>query len=218
MQPRSICVMTENDKPDLSFASDVSALRIARVYAEALYAAAEKAGQIDEVLQQLDSLIDDVYRQQPQLETLFSSAAVGVQRRREAIDKAFSHRCSEVFLSFLQVLNTHDRLDLIRAIRHSAHEIDDEKKRRLRVQVQTAVPLPDNIRQALTERIRVAYEMEPILDARIVPEILGGMKIRIGDVQVDGTVRNYLNEMKAYILERSSHEIQSRRDRIGSAN
>jgi F-type H+-transporting ATPase subunit delta len=208
--------MSEIIKPDVAFAADVNAMRIARIYVEALLAAAQSKGQTDVVLEELDSLLDDVFKSQPQLEILFSGAALGRIPRRDAINKAFANRASETFVSFLHILNEHDRLDLIRSIRHAVHEIDDERKNRLRVLVQSAVPLSDDFRHALTERIRSAFQMEPILDARIAPELLGGMKIRIGDLQVDSSVQNYLENMKKNILARSSHEIQSRRDRFST--
>ena len=191
-------------------------LRISRIYAEALMAAAQQKGETDRVLEELDSLVDDVFKNHPQLETLFSSAALGRYARRDALNKAFDNRCSETFLSFLHILNEHDRLDLLRSIRQAVHELDDERKNRVQVLVQSAVPLSDNIRHALAEQIRSVFQKEPVLVARIAPELLGGMKIRIGDVQVDSTVRNYLDNMKKNILARSSHEIQSRRDSFSS--
>lgn len=201
-------------RPDIEYAADVGAMRIARVYAEAVLTGAKD--QVAQVIEELDSLVDDVFKSQPQLETLFSSAALGRDARREAINKAFAGRASEVFVSFLQVLNAHDRLDLIRAIRHAVHELDDERQSRVRVLVQSAVPLPDDIRSALIEQIRSSFQKEPVLVSRVAPELLGGMKVRIGDVQMDSSVRNYLDNLKKNILESSSHEIQSRRDRYSS--
>jgi len=208
--------MNEQHDQEASISADVSVRRIAHVYAESLLNAAQQKG--DSVLEELDSLLDDVFKGHPQFETLLSSAVVGQYVRRDALEKAFAGRASETFLSFLHVLNRHERLELLRPIRHAAHEIDDERKGRLRVQVLSAVALPDGIRSLLIERIRQIYQKEPVLDAKIRPELLGGLKIRVLDRQVDATVSNYLDNMKKYFFERSSHEIQSRRDRFSSAD
>ena len=122
------------------------------------------------------------------------------------------------FVAFLHALNDHDRLDLIRSIRRVAHETDDERRGRLRVLVQSAVSLPDNVRGAIVDQVRSVFQLEPVLEARVQPELLGGLKVRIGDIQVDATVRSYLDNMNKQILARSSHEIQSRRDRFSSAD
>ena len=52
--------------------------------------------------------------------------------------------------------------------------------------------------------------------ARSDPELLGGLVVRVGDWQFDGTVRGRLNQLKNQLLERSSHEIQGRRDRFST--
>ncbi len=53
-----------------------------------------------------------------------------------------------------------------------------------------------------------------MLDEQIDPELLGGLIVRVGDWQFDGSVKARLNQLKNQLLERSSHEIQGRRDRF----
>lgn len=209
--------MSELQELESSPTADVSVMHIARIYAESLLDAAAKKGETDAVLEELDSLIDDLFKAQPQFETLLSSAVVGQHIRHDVLEKTFSGRASETFLSFLQVLNRHERLELIRPIRVAAHEIDNERRGRLRVVVHSAVPLPDDIRAALSERIRQRYQKEPILETHLDPDLIGGMKVRIQDDQVDATVSNQVDKIKNYMLERSSHEIQSGRNRLSSA-
>src|SRR5579859_4605629 len=105
------------EPPEFEHHADVSAERLARVYAESLMDAADSAGQTREVIEDIDSLIDDVLKSDPQLEALFGGAAVGRHTRRAAIERAFTGRASDVFLKFLLVLNEHERLELIRPIR-----------------------------------------------------------------------------------------------------
>ncbi|MCI0739772.1 MAG: ATP synthase F1 subunit delta [Gemmataceae bacterium] len=197
---------------------DVSARRIARVYAEALLNAAEKQGQAEDVVEELESLVIDLFAAHPQLETLFSSAALGRHARAGALEKAFSGRASDVFFQFLMVLNEHERLELIRAIAVEARELMLQRSGQVRVSVTSAVPLPESIHASLLERIRAAYQLEPLLEARVNPELLGGMKIRIRDLQFDATVSTVLENLNKDLLARSSHEIQSRRDSFSSAD
>src|SRR5437899_117288 len=98
--------------PPLQGTADIGAQRIARVYAEALYDTAAKAAQFDSVLEQLHSLIDDVFQAQPQLETLIAGSAVGRTAKEAIIRKAFQGRSNYIFLNFLLVLNRHERLGL----------------------------------------------------------------------------------------------------------
>jgi hypothetical protein len=58
--------------------------------------------------------------------------------------------------------------------------------------------------------------MEPILVSHVDAALLGGVKIRIGDMQIDATVRNRLDNLRNQVIASSSHEIQSRRDQFSS--
>ena len=196
---------------------DVSDRRIARVYAEALLNAAEKHGQAEAVLEEIDSLVHDVFDQDARLETMFSGAAIGRYARADALEKVFKTRSSETFFRFLLVLNDHERLDLLRAIRTEARNLSDERNRRLRVLVYSAVPLSDAQMQAVENGVRDRFQLEPVLVPIEDKSLLGGLKIRIGDRQLDATVRSRLDQLRQQLLARSSHEIQSGRDRFSTA-
>src|SRR5262249_47985328 len=91
---------------------DVGTERIARVYAEALFRAAEPVGQVDTIFEELDSLIRDVFRGAPEWEFFLASGAIGRDRKAAVIRSIFEGRASDLFVNFLLVLNDHERLDL----------------------------------------------------------------------------------------------------------
>lgn len=195
---------------------DVGALRVARVYAEALLNAAEKRNQVQEVWEELDSLVADLYAAKPELEVFLSSGAISRNAKESVLRKVFEGRASELFLNFLMVLNRHDRLDLLRAVRQSYRDLMNVRARRIVVQVRTAAPLEDDQRQRLIENIRESLHLEPVLEERIDPDLLGGLVLRVGDRMFDGSVRSRLLKLREKLRERSSHEIQSRRDRFSA--
>jgi F-type H+-transporting ATPase subunit delta len=205
--------MNENSH-DLRATADVTAQRVARVYAEALLNAAENSGQADAVLGELASLVQDVFKRQPKLEVLLSSAAVGRRRREELIHKIFEGKASDVFFNFLLVLNRHERLELLRPILVTLRDLYDQRAGRVHVQVASAVPLPDDQKQRLAHQLRNKLRQEPVLDLKIDPELIAGVRIRVGDWQYDGSVLSRLADIRNQILTGTSHEIQSRRDRF----
>lgn len=196
------------------FHADVSAQRIARVYAESLLDAAGKGGMAEHTLEELRSLIKDVFEAQPEFEKFLCGAAVGRERKAQAIRTAFDGRASETFVHFLLVLNDHDRLELLRSILLAAEDLNDQRKKRVRVQVETAVPLPDDQRERLAAQLREMLHIEPILETKVEPDLLGGLVVRLRDWLYDGSVRTQLETLRNQLLEASSHEIQSRRDRF----
>jgi F-type H+-transporting ATPase subunit delta len=203
-------------EPKEQFA-DVSAKRLATIYAEALLNAAQAADSVAVVLEEIDSLIDDVFKNDGRLESLLAGAAVGRLTRKEAIEKAFAGKACDTFYKFLLVLNHHDRLDLIRPVRRALHELHEDRTRRMRVQIYSAIDLAADFQVRIKERLQAHFQLEPVLVLHVDPDLLGGMKVRIGDTVYDSTVRTRLNNLRNQLIERSSHEIQSRRDRFSSA-
>jgi F-type H+-transporting ATPase subunit delta len=210
--------MTEPTAKEFRDKADVSARRIAKVYATALLNAADKNGDEQAVMWELESLVRDVFEKEPRLEVLLSGAAIGRHARQAILREVFAGRASTTFKNFVQVLNDHERLNLLRPILGAATELYDQRHHRLRVFVASAVPLPDDIRQRLETGVRTRFHLEPVLVREVDPALLGGLKIRIGDLQFDASVRNRLDLLRDQVLARSSHEIQSRRDRFSSAN
>jgi F-type H+-transporting ATPase subunit delta len=196
---------------------DVGSERIARVYAEALLRAAEAKGQTDDILDELQSLLQNVFRERPQVEAFFATT-LGRDRKAAVIRAAFSNRASELLVNFLLVLNDHERLDLLRPIVAAYQEMRDERAGRLRVSVRSAVPLPADQRERLMRELQQTFHKEPVLETQTDPELLGGMVVRVGDWLFDRSVRNELETIQNQIIARSSYEIQSRRDRFSSAD
>ena len=207
-----------NDLSDLKQAGDVGAMRVAKVYAEALFAAAEQAGQPEEILQELESLVHDVLDADPRLDVLFSNAALGRETRADVIAKAFHDRVSPTLYGFIQVLNRHDRLELLRPVSAVMRSLFEAKARRVRTYVTSAAALTADEQNKVVEVIRKTLKLEPILVPIIDPSVLGGVKIRVGDRQYDATVRSRLETIRNQLLASSSHEIQSGRDRFSSSN
>ena len=210
--------MNVDKDADFEPIADVSAQRVARVYAEALLNAADKQGQSDDVVESLDSLIRDLFQAEPQLEAFLTSSAVGRERKAQVIDKVFENRAAAVFVDFLKVLNRHERLNLLRPILAAAKELRDERAKRIRVQVRSAVPLANDQENRLRQQLREALKLDPVLQMAVDPELLGGVVVRVGDWLYDASVRARLESIRNQLIARSSHEIQSGRDRFSIAN
>jgi F-type H+-transporting ATPase subunit delta len=209
--------MADNHEADFQHQADVGTQRVAKVYAEALLNAAEKQNQATEVLEDLQGLVGEVFRANPLIETLLTSAAVGRQRKAELLRQTFDGRVSETFSNFLQVLNEHDRLELVRPVCVAYRALFDERAGRVRVQVRTAVPLPEDQRERLYHQVREALHREPQVEARVDPDLLGGIVIQVGDWLYDASVKARLEDLRNEIIEKGSHEIQSGRNRFSSA-
>jgi F-type H+-transporting ATPase subunit delta len=208
--------MNATETQEFQHTADVSAQRVAQVYAQALLNAADANGKADAILDELDSLVTDLFRADPQVEAFLSSGAIGRDRKAEVIQKIFGGRAEELFTNFLLVLNRHERLDLLRALRTAYRELRDQLAHRVRVLVRSAVPLPDDQRDRLQQELRETFHLEPVLVTQVDPDLLGGLVVKVGDWLYDASVRAQLETIRNQLIARGSHEIQSRRDRFCS--
>ena len=208
--------MPDAAKQNSEATADVSTLGVARVYAEALLNAAERQGQAGTVLDELQSLFADVFRTNPEIETYLASGAVGRSRKAEVLRRTFEGRASSVFLNFLNVLNDHERLDLLRPALAEYRRLLDQRAGRYVARVKSAVALTDAQRARLRGEIKKVFPGDPIFEEAVDPELLGGLVVQVGDWLFDASVRSRLASLMNQLIESSSHEIQSRRDRFSS--
>ncbi len=194
--------------------ADVGVEHIADVYAEALLGAAETAGATAAVIEEFDSLIADVLDGYPRLETVLSSALVSPEEKIGVIDRVLGGRASATLVNFLKVVAQHGRLDCLRVIRHRLGELHDQMQGRVRVQVATAEPVGDALAGGVAAGLKAALGAEPLVEQVVDPELIGGVVIRVGDTVYDGSIANQLNNVRQQMIDRSVHEIQSRRDRF----
>src|SRR5206468_8362886 len=122
----------------------------------------------------------------------------------------------DLFVNFLLVLNEHNRLQILRPVAAMYRELRDEFHKRVRVLVRSAVPLSDQQRERVKKLAAEYFHLQPVLVEQIDPELLGGVQIQAGDRLVDLSIRSRLETIKQQLIARSSHEIQRRRDRVGS--
>lgn len=195
---------------------DVGSQQVGRVYAEALLSAAGRQNKAEEIHDQLQSLVQDIFPAQPKFETLLASGAIRRDAKRKVIESVLGGQADPLFVNFLLVLNENDRLNAIRAIAAAYHDLYDAQRRRIRVRVRSATPLSAEQEQRLKKELHDAFNLEPILQVRIDPELLGGMIVQVGDLLFDGSVRTQLDRMRNQLMVRSSHEIQVQRDRFSS--
>jgi F-type H+-transporting ATPase subunit delta len=190
--------------------------RLAHIYAEALLEVADARGQVDAVGDELAGVVQGVFAADPHIERLFSSRAVQRARKEQLLRETFGDKLIQLMLNFLLVLNRKDRLDLLRPIHRAYRDLLDERGKRVRISVRSAVPLDEAQQNRLRDTLRQALKLEPILQVRVEPELLGGLVVQVGDEVYDSSVRSRIETLRNQLLSRSSHEIQVRRDRLSS--
>ena len=126
-------------RPD-SVLEDPGMLAVAGLYARSYLTAANQAG-VAEQVEELNSFVDDVLGQHPEIAETFSSDFVSRDQKLNVVDRAIAPMCSEYFSNFLRVLIRHGRIDLLSVIRRVITGLQEEAAGQARVKVKAARPL-----------------------------------------------------------------------------
>ncbi|MBR5626600.1 MAG: ATP synthase F1 subunit delta [Thermoguttaceae bacterium] len=194
------------------FNADVTREQLAEVYAEALAGACEaKNLPLESLLEEYDSFIEDVFNKYPKFETVFSSIMVPTEEKLRMIRDIFKG-ISEVFNGFLNTLTRRGRLELLRDINRQCHLLNNRKKGRVPVLISTATPMDDQTSSNLVDQLRQLVGGEPEIRTIVDPDMVGGIIVRVGDTVYDASIATQLKKVRQQMIDRSAHEIQSRRD------
>lgn len=202
------------EKAVAQWQAGVGAARLASVYAEAVLGAAQSAGQAEALLDEFDALVSGVLDRFPALEQVLGSALVSHEEKSGILDRVLGGRSSPLLLNSLKVMSRHGRLDCVRAVHRRLRELYDERRGRVPVTLATAVPVDDAAAARLVAGLRAMTGGEPVVKRVVDPDLIGGAVVRVGDTVYDGSVANQLENVRKQMIDRSAHEIQSRRDRF----
>lgn len=175
---------------------DTGAEQLGKTYAKALIAAAKSQGgeAAERVVVQLASIVDDYLNVQPALAAAFASPRVSESEKVKVIDRIFSD-FDPTLVKFLKVMASRERLGYVASVRAAADDIFDDMMGRVVASVRTAVPLDDDLRARIADRLSSVTKRQVRLEESIDPKLIGGMVVRIGDRVFDSSVSNQLNKL-----------------------
>lgn len=185
-----------------------TSLAAAEIYAESLLELANERGVTESIHEEFRSLVEYIAGDAG-FAGFMESHAVDDDDRREALKRIFAGRISEMLLNLMLVLNDHDRAGIVPLVFERFKARLDEQLNRQDVQVTSTVPLGDDQRTAITTSVSEAMGKTAILDESVDPSLLGGMIIKIGDRQFDGSLKSKLARMREHMIEAGRQEILS---------
>ncbi len=186
--------------------------QIASVYAESLFELATTAGgatKAAEVGGELEA-IDAAIRAEPAFLEMLRSPMVDRDRRGEALRKVLSGRTSDLVLRTMLVMNRRGRAGEIAGLAAAYRAVLDRAEGRLHVTVFTpGEMLGDALQTLVRDRIRAAMGKDAVIEAKADADMLGGIKLRIGDRLIDGSVATRLRRMRQSLLVQGNPQVRS---------
>lgn len=173
---------------------------VARTYAKALFDLADEKGLLAGVEADLQAL-SELWHDHADFVRLMSSRVITVEQRAGMIDRMFEGRIEGITFRFLHVLGRNNRGDQLAMIAEAFNNLMDQKHNRVDVMAYVASPLDDHALQTVRDQIATALGKDVRLSQQTDEALIGGIKLRMGDKLIDGSVAAQLRKMKAKIIE-----------------
>jgi F-type H+-transporting ATPase subunit delta len=175
---------------------------LAQVYARALFEVGREQGKLDLLREQLGEFADAL-DQTRELSVFFFSPYFSTKEKREGLERLLDG-ADESFLNFLGMLIENHRMPVIFRIRQEYERLWQEENRLLPVEITSAVALDQATTEGLGERIGQRAGRKVALAARVDPDILGGIVLRVGNSILDASIRNRLEQLRRHVAQGAS--------------
>jgi len=175
---------------------------LAQVYGRSLFQVAREKGRLDELREQLGQFADAL-DQNHELAVFFFSPYFSSKEKQQSLSTLLDG-ADEILLNFLALLIENHRMPVIFRIRHEYERLWDEENRTLPVEITSAIALDEATTDSLVEAISQRADRKVTLAARVDPDILGGIIVRVGNSILDASIRNRLEQLRRHVAQGAS--------------
>jgi F-type H+-transporting ATPase subunit delta len=176
----------------------VSENKIARVYATALYQAAKEERRVEQVRRDLGEFVRAI-ESSPELKQLLAAEEITDLKKTQVLME-LTEGGDELMRNLLRLMVDKNRESEIQATYRAFVEQVEQAQGLVHVEVVSAVPVPENLQQALKKKIESSLKKTVELTLTVDKEILGGLRLRIGDRVADASVRYRLEQLREMLV------------------
>jgi F-type H+-transporting ATPase subunit delta len=176
----------------------VSESKIARVYATALYQAAEEAGRVAQVRIDLGEFAQAVDSSAELRRLLMAEEISDLKKTQVLMD--LTEGGDELMRNLLRLMVDKNRESELPAIYRAFVGLVERAQGLVHVQVVSAVPLTAALQETLRKKIESSLKKTVELTLTVDKEILGGLRLRIGDRVADASVRYRLEQLRELLV------------------
>jgi F-type H+-transporting ATPase subunit delta len=167
---------------------------IARRYAEAAFQLAERDGNVEQWLEQLNA-IGDALRDPAVVRRLEDPQVALAERQATVIDSLGKNAIVQV-RNLVGLVVRRGRLDAMPDIAREFGRLYNRREGIVEATATSAMELDEREVAALRARLEQFTSGKVQLDLKVDPSLLGGVQVRLGDLLIDGSVRGRLERLR----------------------
>jgi F-type H+-transporting ATPase subunit delta len=172
---------------------------IAEVYARALFEAARDSGVLDRVHEELGEFADALDSER-NLQVFLFSPYFSSDEKKDGVRRIVSD-ADERFVNFLELLAERHRMPALFRIRRIFDSLWAEENKLLPVTVTSATELDQGLVEEIGSRIEEQTGRRVELSSNVDPDVLGGLMVRVGNMVLDATIRNRLEQLRKQVAK-----------------
>jgi F-type H+-transporting ATPase subunit delta len=112
-----------------------------------------------------------------------------------ACEQADAVKRKDIVVNFLQILTRRRAMKLMPRIIQHLQQLADQAAKVTRVKIWSARRVDEQSLQTLVKPLA----RHSVIEANVDPKLLGGIKVRIGDQLIDGTLRHRLTRLHTHL-------------------
>jgi len=136
-------------------------------------------------------------RQVPDLTEFLAHPLVPAEAKKRFCREQLGYVIAPQQMAFLDLLIDRKQAALLTDIIEYFRALVDDHAGIIRTEVWSATPLTDEEEERIRRAVAAAFEGEPILNVQVHPELIGGVRVRVKDAVVDGSIRTALKVLAA---------------------
>jgi F-type H+-transporting ATPase subunit delta len=170
---------------------------IAEVYARSLFEVARERDALDVVREQLGAFADALAEDR-ELSVFFFSPYFSTDEKQDGLMRVVVDADPTV-VNFLELLIEKHRMPVLFRIRRVFDTLWERENKVLPVEITSAIKLDEQTVKGIGDRIGEQTGQHVELTARVAPEILGGVVLRVGNQILDASIRNRLERLRRQV-------------------
>ncbi len=167
---------------------------LARRYVQSLFEVAQEKDVLDTISGDL-KLLDDTLSNSPELTSFLNDPSSPKRAKKVAIEGLFTE-ISEYSLNFIRVVIDKNRTEILSEAYQIFQDMIDTAKGILNGTIQSAIELDDETMCEIKESLEKRFSKKLILENRVTPELIGGLRIQVGNMVIDASVKSRLENLK----------------------
>lgn len=173
-----------------------------RVYARALFEAAQERKRLETVQEQLEQVVTAA-ASVPELRELLRNPQLDPRTRAAALEEVLSGG-DELLRNFLLLLADKGRIGELEVIAQEFERLVAEEEGVLNAELTTAVELSDDDERRLLGQIEEASGRKVEATRQVDPDLIGGIVLQVGSHRLDASVRGRLDRLRRELVEASN--------------